>query len=273
MATRISKIICLKWRKQSNSAVAGIPGGRLLKSFWVVLSTVLLGSTFCAAQTDHYYSRLNTFSIYSEYSNTSSYIHWGVSRRRRLVSVGGSYARRFDAPHWFDWTPHASVFYELEVAPVLLIQNPIATDVYNLSSGPIVMSGPIVELCVTGSYVSYDGLPFVRTSCGRRWEYAGGASPVGFRVNFDPEKRLQPFIDSHLGFLLSSRDEPVSGSSNFNFTFEFGAGLELYRNTGRSVALEYRLHHLSNAYLSNNNPGVDSQIIKLTYSFGGKIGR
>ena len=56
-----------------------------------------------------------------------------------------------------------------------------------------------------------------------------------------------------------------------NFTFEFGAGLEMYRGNGRSVALEYRLHHLSNAYAGYNNPGVDNQIIKLTYSFGGLV--
>jgi hypothetical protein len=99
----------------------------------------------------------------------------------------------------------------------------------------------------------------------------GGASPVGFRVNLGPKHSLQPFIDSHLGFFLAPRDEPVSNSSNFNFTFEFGAGLELYRDTGRSLALEYRLHHFSNAYLSDNNPGVDNQIVKLSYSFGGKL--
>jgi putative component of toxin-antitoxin plasmid stabilization module len=42
--------------------------------------------------------------------------------------------------------------------------------------------------------------------------------------------------------------------------------MELYRNHRHSVAIEYRIHHLSNAYIGDNNPGVDSGIFKLTYS-------
>lgn len=46
--------------------------------------------------------------------------------------------------------------------------------------------------------------------------------------------------------------------------------MELYRDRRHSVALEYRIHHLSNAYIGNSNPGIDSGIFKLTYSLGGR---
>jgi hypothetical protein len=102
--------------------------------------------------------------------------------------------------------------------------------------------------------------------CGSRWAYAGGLSPLGQKVNFAPHHRIQPFIATNAGFLVSPRDIPANDSSRFNFTFEFGGGMGLYRNHRHSVAIEYRIHHLSNAYIGDNNPGVDSGIFKLTYS-------
>jgi hypothetical protein len=242
----------------------------LQKSLCLVLFTMWVLPRAVAGQELPYYSRLNTFSAYSEYSDTSSYIHWGVSRHRRLGVVGASYARRFNAPHGFDWTSHASVFYEFEVVPLILLQDPIATDVYIYSIPPVTVSSSVVEVCAPGYYISPQGATFHRVSCSSSWRFMGGASPVGFRVNARPTRRVQPFIDSHLGFYASPQDEPVPDSSNFNFTFEFGAGIEGYRRNGTSLALEYRLHHFSNAYLAPNNPGVDNQIIKLTYSFGGR---
>ena len=68
------------------------------------------------------------------------------------------------------------------------------------------------------------------------------------------------------GFLVATRDVPVDDSSRFNFTFEFGGGVELRRSPRHSWSIEYRLHHLSNDYTGTNNPGVDNQILRLTYS-------
>jgi opacity protein-like surface antigen len=243
----------------------------LVKSLWIVLCLAVCLAVSARAQNEPYYSRLNTFSAYVEYSNTSSHVHWGVARKRRLVSVGGSYARRFNAPHWFDWTRHASVFYELEVAPLNFIEDQVATDVITFTGYPSsTYIYPLDRLCESfSSVVRGNPVGFSASrSCGTRWTYMGGISPVGFRVNARPRHRVQPFVDSHLGFVVSPRDVPVDLSSRMNFTFEFGAGVEMYRRQGQSVAVEYRLHHLSNAYAGYNNPGVDNQIIKVTYSFG-----
>jgi hypothetical protein len=229
---------------------------------------ILSSTPICLSQALSYYSRLNTFSSYTEYSNTSSHIEWGVSRKRKLISAGGSYARRFNAPHWFNWTQHASVFYEIEASPFNFLQDPVAT--YTNKNAP--NEKPFVFIpdaaCQPGiTSTVFPGETDVVT-CATRWTYMGGASPVGFRVNLLPTHKVQPFIDSHLGFLVSKRDEPVANSSSFNFAFEFGAGLEVYQHNGQSVGVEYRLHHFSNAYLSSNNPGVDSQIVRVTYAFG-----
>ena len=58
-------------------------------------------------------------------------------------------------------------------------------------------------------------------------------------------------------------------SSAFNFTFSFGAGLDFFRRPNRSMRLEYRLQHLSNADLGASiDPGIDSQMIHLGYAWG-----
>jgi hypothetical protein len=229
----------------------------------------LVPCTFALAQTAKQYSRLNSAAVFLEYSNTSSHVEWGVSRKRKFESSGAEYARRFNAPHWFNWTPHASVFYEMSVLPVGFLQDQVATDVSLDTNAINVTTSPIYNVCQPGVF-SAGGHAFNR-SCGTRWTYMGGASPVGFRVNFGPNRRVQPLIDSHLGFFASNRNVPVNDSSSFNFTFEFGAGIELFRDHTRSVAIEYRLHHLSNGYLGNDNPGVDNQAIVVTIRFGRSV--
>jgi opacity protein-like surface antigen len=71
------------------------------------------------------------------------------------------------------------------------------------------------------------------------------------------------------GFAVSPRDIPVFNSSWINYTFEFGAGVEMYQSHTRSVQMEYRYHHLGNASSGSvANPGIDSGVLKVSYSFG-----
>lgn len=61
---------------------------------------------------------------------------------------------------------------------------------------------------------------------------------------------------------------PITNAGSFNYTFEFGGGLEYYLTRTRSVRLEYQVQHFSNKKTAELNPGVDSGFIKLTYAFG-----
>ncbi len=139
--------------------------------------------------------------------------------------------------------------------------------------GPVVTTFPIGKTCRTFSETGAFPPPTVGTyalsrSCSTRWTYAGGLSPLGQRINFAPHQRLQPFLTGNAGLLAATRDIPAVNSSAFNFTFELGAGIELFQNHRRSWSAVYLLHHLSNAYIGNFNPGVDSQVLALTYTFG-----
>jgi hypothetical protein len=88
--------------------------------------------------------------------------------------------------------------------------------------------------------------------------YAGGVTPLGMQVNFWNGHRVQPFFDAHGGMLYFTRQEPVPNSSQFNFTFNFGAGVQVFTGKRSSLLLGYKYHHISNNETAPQNPGVDS---------------
>ena len=95
--------------------------------------------------------------------------------------------------------------------------------------------------------------------------FGAGANPFGLQLNFG-HKRLQPFINSSAGFLYFTRQVPAPASSQFNFTFNFGGGVQFFTASRRSFTTGYKYHHLSNAETGTINPGIDSNIIYIGFS-------
>ena len=109
------------------------------------------------------------------------------------------------------------------------------------------------------------------TSTGHEVVYGGGVSPVGFRFDFFPKRRSQTFIAWTAGFVESVRPIPkdVPDATQFNYTFDFiQVGFRRF-NADRSRAwmFGYKLQHISNAYRTNVNPGVDENVFFAGYSF------
>jgi len=95
--------------------------------------------------------------------------------------------------------------------------------------------------------------------------YAAGVTPLGMQVNFRNGHRWQPFFDAHGGMLYFTRQEPVPDSSQFNFTFNFGAGMQLFAGARSSLLVGYKYHHISNNNTAPQNPGVDSNEVYAGY--------
>src|SRR2546421_680345 len=53
-----------------------------------------------------------------------------------------------------------------------------------------------------------------------------GLSPVGFQVNFRRRERVQPFAQVSGGFLYFRKRVPDERGAHFNFTADFGGGVE-----------------------------------------------
>ena len=227
-------------------------------------------------------SNPRTWSMFTEYSPGSSHIFLGYSNQREFVTLGASFTQRlFQNRIW-------RLDYRAEIRPLTVESDPVLTgDYYNINLPPYDGYPGLQEL---GYYRQPHEMPVVSTGVksynytftyngqtyyqdytftyGRRWTYVAGLSPAGLEAKFLPRSKVQPVLTLMTGFAVSPRDIPAFDSSAFNFTFSFGAGFDFFRRANRSMRFEYRLQHLSNAYLGATNPGIDSQMIHVGYSWG-----
>ncbi len=231
-----------------------------------------------AAAEQRYYGPLNSVAAFVEYSNSSSHIILGDDRQRKFAALALAYQRRISADHWMAWD------YSAEIRPILVESDPtyrgalitgtigdrsyVSDDRYAFQI-PIMNAGDFHDRSTFGTLL--DGTPFtarVHNYIGRRWTYAPGVTPACFSVHLLPARAVQPFFAATGGFLVSPRDIPEFKTSAFNFTFSFGGGVEWFRDHRRSWTVEYRVQHMSNKEIGFNNPGVDSQFVRVGYRFG-----
>jgi len=99
----------------------------------------------------------------------------------------------------------------------------------------------------------------------RVYAYGIGGSPVGIQVNWVRHHRIQPFLASGGGFLYFNRQ--LFGATQLNFTFQVGIGMELFTSDHHSLDIGYQYHHISNANLGRDNPGMDSHVVFVGVTF------
>ena len=99
----------------------------------------------------------------------------------------------------------------------------------------------------------------------RVYAYGIGGSPIGLQVNWVRYHRVQPFLTSGGGFLYFNRQ--LFGATQFNFTAQVGMGMELFTSDRHSLEIGYQYHHISNANLGRENPGMDSHVVFLGVTF------
>jgi len=217
---------------------------RLILCVSFICAVLLCAGPFAATaqgQIDSERTLNNEFGIWGGYSVDSPHV-FGVTSDRRLGLVAFRYARK-----WHTWE-NVSLEYTVDIFPLVLVDQPkILTTV---------LPGPPPETVYTNS--------------GREAVYGGGISPIGLRLNFLPHVRFQPFVESSIGFVMAAKPIPfdIPGEDQFNFTFDFGGGIERVNSSrSRSWKVGYRFQHISNAYRSSINPGMDGNVIFVGYSF------
>jgi hypothetical protein len=94
--------------------------------------------------------------------------------------------------------------------------------------------------------------------------YGGGISPVGFRWNFLGSRR-QPFVETSLGGILSTRDVPPGDTSKLNFTVTARGGLALISHQRNAITASVGFWHLSNAHMGNTNPSLNAFTFGIEY--------
>jgi hypothetical protein len=226
-----------------------------------------------SAQTDDkLYARTNSFGILTAYSNDSSHISLGFSENRKLLDIGLSYSRRLYLSHGMN------IQYDGEILPVALDSDPVQVTTTTVTFPPppetftSTLASPTVYACHPASGTGTFGptgpsFTFVST-CTRRWVIGEGISPIGFQWNLLPRRKLQAIAEGHIGYMYSTQTIPVAAAGSFNYTFDVGAGFELYRSHRQSWRAEYRYHHISNYDTANANPGIDNGVMQLSWLFG-----
>src|ERR1700689_938768 len=98
---------------------SGVPCPRTVSQVRCILPFValfLVASTPLAqsSDTNPFFARKNTFSVFGAYSNDSSHILLGQAENRKLVDIGAGYARRLYVNRIVNWQ------YSFEILPVAL---------------------------------------------------------------------------------------------------------------------------------------------------------
>jgi lipid A 3-O-deacylase len=94
--------------------------------------------------------------------------------------------------------------------------------------------------------------------------YGGGFNPLLTRWNFTAPRRFAPYVELGGGLLFTTSDVPAF-TSNINFTPQFAIGTHIFTRERRSVSIDTRYVHISNAGLSSLNPGINTVQFSLGY--------
>ena len=100
----------------------------------------------------------------------------------------------------------------------------------------------------------------------RKRTYGSGISPVGFQSDFFPSRRVQPFLSGNGGAIYFTDHVLSPEGSRFMYTVDFGCGVNIFRKPREAVAIGYRYQHLSNANISEHNPGTDANTFYVSVS-------
>lgn len=96
--------------------------------------------------------------------------------------------------------------------------------------------------------------------------YAAGITLLGRYNLLSKHESWRPYVQAGFGMIgtnLSMR----SFGSNFNFTSNIGAGIQYFWDPCNAVNFEWRLKHISNGGIDEDNDGLNMSILMLGYSY------
>jgi hypothetical protein len=98
--------------------------------------------------------------------------------------------------------------------------------------------------------------------------YGFAITPLGFTMDVGRRRKVHPFGEVNVGIIASTEPIPERqpDATGLNFVVELGSGVRW--KTGRRSALSagYKFLHISNAFTTNFNPGMDNNVFYVGYS-------
>ncbi|MHC4990522.1 MAG: acyloxyacyl hydrolase [Planctomycetota bacterium] len=96
-------------------------------------------------------------------------------------------------------------------------------------------------------------------------EAVGGSATLLFRWHFYTEPNWSIYFDGGAGLMGTSEPIPNDGTQ-YNFTPQAGMGVSFDISANTRMLAGFRWHHVSNASLSADNPGMDNAYFYLGFS-------
>jgi hypothetical protein len=92
--------------------------------------------------------------------------------------------------------------------------------------------------------------------------YGFAVTPLGFTADFARGHRVYPFVETDEGIIASSEPIPINvpGATGLNFVIDLGGGVRIKTGQRHAISLGYKFLHISNAFTSPVNPGVDNNV-------------
>lgn len=227
-----------------------------LRRTWVFVFLVSIGSLppVTHAQSPSYLERVSRHSLEIEADGAVADGHLeGTVEDRQLYLVGLSY--RF----LLRQNNTVAVRYTFEAIPLAALREPFFLTGCQFAGPNRCVAVPAIH-----------DFPMITH---RRTSYGMGASPAGIEVSFLPSKHIQPFFGIRGGFIYFNRNVLSVFASQLNFTIDGRAGIRIPLRSGKDISFAYMFQHLSNADIGRENPGLDSHMISLTYSFRWPFGQ
>jgi len=98
------------------------------------------------------------------------------------------------------------------------------------------------------------------------YHFGSGFSPEGFQIDFRPGRKYEPFMSNNGGFIYFADRVLSPEGSQFMYTIDFGAGVNIFLKRHQAITIGYRYQHLSNADISHHNPGTDADTFYIGFS-------
>jgi hypothetical protein len=173
------------------------------------------------------------FQLFAGYSPSSSTLI-GTTTDRKFVAAGFEYSYRCWA-----WKP-VSIAFTAGLLPAAILLQPAE---YSSRNSAATAPGHAV--------------------------YGFGITPLGFTFDFGRTHAIYPFFEINGGIIVSTEPIPLNltGATALNFLVDFGGGVK-WRPRGRRYGFEagYKLLHISNAFTTAVNPGVDNNVFYMGVS-------
>lgn len=93
-----------------------------------------------------------------------------------------------------------------------------------------------------------------------------GISPVGFSLTNSISNWYSPYIQTTGGIIYMEDNFPTDNARSLNFTFDITIANSFTIDNFAIISIGYKYHHISNAQTGEENPGLDSNFLFLTFS-------